>query len=115
MEKVKTASCEILDEERIDYREHFALKEELSRTDVSEDGALKHARQQVENGKLGFSECFDFCVVRVARVGGKELGSKYKSMSKSSILLIQLLHLLPGFHIRSHGRGPIIDARELFR
>jgi len=46
VEKVKTASCEILDEERIDYREHFALKEELSRTDVSEDGALKHARQQ---------------------------------------------------------------------
>ena len=31
----------------MDYREHVALKEELSRTDVSEDGALKHARQQV--------------------------------------------------------------------
>ena len=53
VEKVKSASCELLDEEGIDYREHFALKEELSRTDVSEDGALKHARQQV--GKLQIS------------------------------------------------------------
>ena len=48
VEKVKEiATSDYFYEEEVDYREHVALKEELSRTDVSEDGALKHARQQV--------------------------------------------------------------------
>ena len=36
-----------LDNVEVDYKEHLVLKEELARTDLSEDGALKHARQQV--------------------------------------------------------------------
>ena len=51
MEKVKDKSSgDYFYDEGVDYKEHVALMEELTRTDVSEDGALKHARQQVTGG-----------------------------------------------------------------
>ena len=39
---------ENLDDRAIECKEHSALKDELTRSDVSEDGLLKHARQQVQ-------------------------------------------------------------------
>ena len=44
---VKASDDDDFDDRLVEFKEHAALKEELSRTDLSEDGALKHARQQV--------------------------------------------------------------------
>ena len=44
---VKASDDDDFDDRLVEFKEHLALKEELSRTDLSEDGALKHARQQV--------------------------------------------------------------------